>query len=441
MEVTTPVRITAGGPVKQETPLRHIEPPSAEQTVPAEAPATPTVDQDRCVPRAGADFAADGCRFPDKTTAPEAAEADNQASNGTGDNTIPKDSALWAMLEGPEFGQREPDIGEALQERQDDLQTPEARQSALTAAAQAAELPEAVQQQAQALVAALPPEKQAEATASLEHLFKQRGKELGAERVGALLAQLQEMNGRSYDARAGSAADLVVSALHDIAAPTDIDQGVNTGTCSATSMQIALAQTKPERYLKMVDTLAQNKSFEGFAPNWTFTQEGAPDGEQAYLETNRSPAARLVQNAIMDSANGAEAYSSATKMGDRPQMADEAWVAQTLPRVLGSDEPYAMLHLDDDKDEYPDSDTVRNLPKEQLYSALKDYGPSPDRPVVMSYFDPKHGTGHAVLITGLENDRVRYVDPIDGVTKTISQEEFQERVWSINVPVSAMPAR
>src|SRR5690606_36012518 len=106
-------------------------------------------------------------------------------------------------------------LEDGLQQRQDELETPEARQEALTAAAQAGGLPEAVQQQAQELLAALPAEKQAEAAASLEHLFKTRGQELGAERIGALLGQLQEMNGRSYDPRAGTAADLVVSALHD----------------------------------------------------------------------------------------------------------------------------------------------------------------------------------------------------------------------------------
>ena len=75
--------------------------------------------------------------------------------------------------------------------------------------------------------------------------------------------------------------------------------------------------------------------------------------------------------------------------------------------------------------------------------ALLDTGNSPDRPLLMTYTDPEHGTpnnplGHAALIVGIAGDRVTYVDPIGGVTKEVSVEDLQKQLWGIQFPAAAV---
>tara|TARA_Y100001934_G_scaffold120175_1_gene146948 strand:+ start:1777 stop:2106 length:330 start_codon:yes stop_codon:yes gene_type:complete len=92
-----------------------------------------------------------------------------------------------------------------------------------------------------------------------------------------VVRKLSMMLERDYDHRAGEPKDLILSALHDIAAPANISQ-LNTRNCVGTCIQIRLALCEPLTYLDMLDTLAQNKTYTTKAgkeiePNWNFTKE------------------------------------------------------------------------------------------------------------------------------------------------------------------------
>lgn len=431
------------GPAQPAPALSETEASAVPLQASFEAPSD---SAEACCQRPAADFEAqdESCCFPDATA--EAATAPAAASNAPPPGSSLKDR----MAARQEFGQKLPDTGDHLFDRSEALAAAgaEGQRAAVSEAAQAAGLSAETTAAAEALLASLPPEKQAEAATYLEHLLTERGQDLGDERTGALLARLQGMNGQDYDPRMGSSADVVVSALHDIAAPLNIDQGYNTGTCSATAMQMALAQSQPERYLDMVDSLAQDQNFEAFAPDWSFAEEGQyetnENGSRSIVtgETGRSPTAQLVQNAIMEYANGDEDYTSAVDgIQNRPAGNDEAWLADTLDAVMNNGEEHVMLHIDNG--EYPESEQNRNMPASEIMQAIADYQPSPDRPLVMAYSDPGHGLpgnplGHAALIIGTEGDDVLYVDPIGGVTKRISAAELQEQIWSIQVPRSAL---
>lgn len=408
------------------------------------------IDRSDCPPRESAEFeSADlRCRFPDALPGGNGGNGANvvpgNGANVKTDPTLPREGSIGGPKE--KFGTVVSDPSDTLAQRSEALQQspPETRAEALKAAATQGGLSETTQTAAAELLAALPPEKQGEASAYLEQLLGQRG--LGDERTQALLGQLKGMTEQTYDPRAGQNADLVVSALRDVATPLDIDQGINTYTCSATSIQTILAQTNPERYLTMLDTLAQNKPFEGIAPDWSFAEEGQSEttdrGRRTLTaDTERSPSSKLMQNAIMEFANGTEDFTSAVDgIQNRPMSNDEAWLAPTLDKVLGDNQNYVMLHVPDG--EYPDSERIRNLPAEDILKKLADYGPSPDRPLLMTYSDPEHGTpgnplGHAALIVGLEGNQVTYVDPIGGVTKSVALEELQKQLWGIQFPVGS----
>jgi hypothetical protein len=384
------------------------------------------------------------CGFPDRPTGSNTNQSPNSASgNGSNINGVSQPSLKDSLLSQEKFGEVVDKPGDRLLDRTEELETasPEERATALAEAGTKAGLSEATQKAATELLAALPPEKQAEATAYIEELFSTRN--LGDARTGQLLGQIKDMAGQTYDPRVGSSADLAVSALHDVAAPLAIDQGFNTGTCSVTAMQTALAQSQPERYLKMVDTLAQNKPFEGIEPDWSFVDEGqfkeTDRGRETITgDTYRSPTAKLVQNALMEYAGGAEDYTSAVDgINTRPVTNDEAWLAGTLDATLKDGKNYVMYHIDNG--EYPESDKNKNMSADQILKAVAEYQPSPDRPLVMSYSDPEHGSasnpmGHAGLIIGSDGSTVTYVDPIEGVTKKVSVEELAKHIWSIQIP-------
>ena len=123
--------------------------------------------------------------------------------------------------------------------------------------------------------------------------------------------KLSVMLERDYDHRAGEPKDLILSALHDIAAPANISQ-LKTRNCVGACIQIRLALSEPLTYLDMLDTLAQNKTYTTKAgkeidPNWNFIHEKK---KWFGLDSRRPLATAIMQDAIMDYANGAKPFNS-----------------------------------------------------------------------------------------------------------------------------------
>lgn len=410
-------------------PFQSLKPTASNTSVTSPMASTePTVasaDEQHCASHVSADFSAadEGCQFP----SPLSPSSDLNAIPGS-----IKDQMGGLNFERPQFGDVQNDVGEQLLDALD-------AESAAPGTAR-----EGLSAEATALLDKLPPDRQSEAAVYLSHLASERGEALGSEKMNALLGQLTDMTERSYDPRLGTNADVVVSALKDIAAPTDIEQGANTDTCSATAAQIALATKDPERYLNMVDTLAQNKSFEVFEPDWSFTGEAQREGNTIRTsDSYRTPTAKLVQNAIMERAFPNEDYTSvmesmAGKEGGGTFGADEIDAARTFQEVMGDDRPAVVHHVEntaeDGSNEYPESDTVKNMPAQQVIENLKAYQPSPENPVLMAYDDPEVGGGHAALIIGAEGDTITYVDPLDGRVKSVSAEALAPQIWSVSLP-------
>ncbi|MGV3526502.1 MAG: hypothetical protein ACO1RX_19950 [Candidatus Sericytochromatia bacterium] len=172
---------------------------------------------------------------------------------------------------------------------------------------------------------------------SVNAMLTQRQPPLSDEQVVGILEQTQKMLGTSYDPRTGGSAELALSALHDVAVPSNISQR-QEGTCMAGAAQMQIASLQPERYLEMIDTLGRNQNYpEGanpplLQPNWSFANE---QGASLY----RTPSVALMQNALIDAMNGenAEFNSAETRMsngGTNPQD-----LQRLLPQLLGESEP------------------------------------------------------------------------------------------------------
>jgi hypothetical protein len=155
----------------------------------------------------------------------------------------------------------------------------------------------------------------------MAHLLFDRKPPLSTEQKGALIDSLNKMlaPGNSYSKlatemnkpEADVKKELVISALHDIAAPEDISQGT-LGSCAATTVQIKMAIQNPGKYLAMIDDMAKGKEHvTGMKPNYTFKDEGKDDSK---LNTYRTLSCKLMQNTLMDFADGARrAYDSSSK--------------------------------------------------------------------------------------------------------------------------------
>lgn len=162
-------------------------------------------------------------------------------------------------------------------------------------------------------------------------LIDQRKPPLSNERLTAVLESAAAMTARQYDPRIGPSHELVLSALHDVAAPSNIAQR-SEGTCMAGAAQMQIAMNQPERYLDMVGSLAANQPYapDGAAllqPNWSFLGE---NGMALY----RTPSTALMQNAIIDAINGGAGYDTSTAAISNGG-ADRNALGRLLPALLG----------------------------------------------------------------------------------------------------------
>lgn len=442
------------------------KPAKAQEPVP-ETPCTDTAD---CSQRASAEFSGKdpSCSFPD-TCGSQGIDSD--PAPGQGNSVSPSEassgqegSRLIEELtkrnnENKRMGHVVEDVGDGLGDRIAALQDLDdaSRQEAVAAAGRQAGLSEDTLKLAASFYGQMPDARRAETASYLEHLFQSRGAELGDQRIQDLLSKLGKISDTHYPDVVGpktgqkvalGGPELALSALHDLAAPSDIDQGANSYTCSANVLQMDLAQNKPERYLEMVDTLALGQTFDGIAPDPSFADEGfTPSSfkdyqDQALVDTARSLTAKLVQNAIMEYANGSEDYDSAykssltTEQATAQAAAEESWLTDTVPHVMGEKRDYTMLHVPTEQDEYRDNAKVKTLSAEAIIDAIKAYRPSQETPLLMGF---NNGNGHAGLIIGIEGDQVTYLDPAEGFTKTVSLEDLSKRIYSVQIPTDNIP--
>jgi len=128
----------------------------------------------------------------------------------------------------------------------------------------------------------------------------------------SVLNGLEKLNSPSLNPRDGiDQTELLSNALHDIAAPQDISQ-MDKGTCAATSVQRALAERNPARYLDVLGSLASKdgkptdlvpsdeKNF-GLHTLWDVPLN--TDRAENNMNDGRTLSTRLMSPAIMDLAD------------------------------------------------------------------------------------------------------------------------------------------
>lgn len=238
--------------------------------------------------------------------------------------------------------------------------------------------------------------------------------------------------------------EVMLSALHDVAVPENISQE-EVGTCAACSAQMQMAIADPVAYMGTVDSLAAGESVQvggqTLEPNYTFLEE---TGSHRY----RTPSSALMQNAIMDTIDGAREYSSAyiNIEGMSDQELRRQGIAKSRNRpgygIMGTAGDQAMTNLSQLLTDF----TGRSVQHERTASAsgevnqsrnaallnrLAAGGVSPQNPalVYMNWSQSNSGTHgiHAVNIVGIENGQVTIMNPW-GREETFSLAEMQNRL-------------
>ncbi|MEZ0373979.1 MAG: hypothetical protein ACAI44_33110 [Candidatus Sericytochromatia bacterium] len=275
----------------------------------------------------------------------------------------------------------------------------------------------------------LPEQPDREAMTYVKTLLLDRQPALKLEDQQKLMEKLAGMAKSDYDHRAGANRELVVSALHDIALPSDICQH-RIGTCAGSSAQIKLAQEFPQEYLKMLDCLALNKPYptlngSEITPNWSFAEE------KGWQKSGRSPSSSLMQNAIMDFADGdRRAYASSSK-DDKTRgglyLNEAERIFEALFNQNFEQEESAFFGIID-KDS--------NL---QLLEKLKAAKPSRDNGIYLSMkFDSpgQRDAFHAVLLVGIEGDKATLINPW-GREETVKLKTLESRLMGALMPAGA----
>lgn len=122
-----------------------------------------------------------------------------------------------------------------------------------------------------------------------------------------VMSQLEKLADPSFELADGiDRGKLVAQALRDIASPDSIEQG-EKGTCPATSVQIALAIRKPERYLEILRELS---SRDGDASRLVKGLRRLPDSSVSDKYDFRTITVKIMTPAFMDYANGLDDYNN-----------------------------------------------------------------------------------------------------------------------------------
>lgn len=207
---------------------------------------------------------------------------------------------------------------------------------------------------------------------------------------------------------------LLATALANLADPASINQG-DRQTCAATVVQAMLALSDPVEYLRLVAGLA--------SPDGTVTlADGTPIArdEAWQLGAGKSPIDQLIQPAFMrvatesyDQTSDSRATADGRGQGLYADEQDALIAAATGQRTVSVFEtgPAAMAAL------------TQALKGGQAVSAI------------LRVPDPATGAlkGHAVLIEGIQGDRVTLLDPARG-RRTLSVAEFRAQLQSLSLP-------
>ncbi|MBF2052909.1 MAG: hypothetical protein IGS03_05505 [Candidatus Sericytochromatia bacterium] len=206
--------------------------------------------------------------------------------------------------------------------------------------------------------------------------FSQRHGSQAVDQVAEQLLDFHQ-NGNPID---GVSKDQIVrNALHDIAFPSDIDQG-NYGTCGAAALQMKMALEQPADYTRALTALSQNENYRTpggatMRPNNTWQQDN---------NDNRNMSARIMQNAIMNLARQGMIWDGSYDSAD-----DENDSGLTR-----SQQNAALRQLTGNSD-YTNESSGLITSRQDLYQYLED-DLSRGRATIVSF------DGHAVLVTGLD---------------------------------------
>ena len=223
------------------------------------------------------------------------------------------------------------------------------------------------------------------------------------------------MKEENFDTRIGNKKELVIAALHDIAEPSDISQE-GIGTCTGTTVQIQLALRNPKEYLTMIDSLAKNKPYttvtnKQIPPNWTFTEEGKDNKP----DSRRTISAKIMQNAIMDFADGTTRNFDSSK-GDGGLSYEQT--ADAVKDIMNQNvKTYEIWN---------------NSPK-QLVTVLEKSKPSIENPieVSMTYQESGRDAFHSLSAVGIADGKIQIINPW-GRQESFSIDDFQKRVMSVS---------
>lgn len=249
------------------------------------------------------------------------------------------------------------------------------------------------------------------ASAYITEMIENRQPKLSQKDIVSLLNKIEDISKSDYPEAVGSGKDLALSALHDIALPSDVSQN-NTGGCVATSAQIQMIVRSPDKYLNMLDTLAKNKSYDtakgSVVPNWTFAKP--------FDMTARTISSSIVQSALMSVARDGDYDSTVINSVSRGLFLNQA--KNMYEKMLGTSVTTKSLRLGSTKDE--------------LFKSIQDSKPSYNNPVhiTMKYTEYGRDQSHAVNVVSLNSNNVTIINPW-GREETFSSEILSKRLLEV----------
>jgi len=220
-----------------------------------------------------------------------------------------------------------------------------------------------------------------------------------------------------------STSDLLGQVVRELAFPASINQ-MDKQTCGAASLQIQLARENPAEYVRLVAGLASPSGEVKLANGDTLKREPGWDGFDL-----RSMSSRLLQSAFMEYANGAEwDYDPASDKSKGTTDANKGLsgygleaseIARLAAGLFGREakqipEKFVDSNGDGIADPLTDDQANRILAAAPTVVGLK-------------FADGRFGA-HAVLVTGVRDGRVYFIDPKDGMEVSMPVAEFKQKL-------------
>ncbi len=215
---------------------------------------------------------------------------------------------------------------------------------------------------------------------------------------------------------------LVADTVQEIHDPAAINQGPR-GTCAATSASIWLAHEMPDEYVRVVAGLASPEGEVTLRGGQTVNRQPGTEADDGF---GRSQSNRLIAPMLMELGNPALRYSNES---DRHSLAIPILPDIPLGRggMTSSEFDRAVEAL---TGEVFDTVTVNRRNRAdhmtQLGEATAD---GAWVPVALKWGDG----GHKVLVTGLDDDFVHYVNPW-GQEERMDRREFEHNLRSVSYP-------